>query len=425
MCTEERSGDRCPGMLLIAGVSGVGKTSLVNLLIETLPDKYIRLASVTSRAMREGETGQEYSHLTKSAICEMDRQGKLLNFDMINGNAYGIMKTDLLDAWAAGMVGVKEVALANCVQFQGYCSRLCIILVRRSQGVVVPHDNREAVSQEAEDPAMRTAHATIDLGYFPSPTSAVRHLDMVFQACRRMQSQSLPDPREIDALNERTYGQISGVFTEEERPTTRNFHQLSVPFWTKFLRRVPSEAELLELGVGRGWLTETLAVGRMGKIVAQDSVTAMTESISSEAQSLVCPIRAIPIPSEKFNWIIASLADGYLYDLALCEILRILSRGGYFALTFPDRAWVNAFRDGAERTRFIVDEMRYEAYSFSPTRHELESMIIPLGAKLIEFSRYPLEDLASKATLSADLMIHGRPFTGYVLSGAVVQKVRL
>jgi len=422
VCTEERSGDRCPGMLLIAGISGVGKTTLVNELIEQLPDKYRRMASVTSRAKREGEVGSEYSHLPKSAICDLDRQGELLNFDIINNEAYGIVKPDLLRTWSMGLTGVKEIALANCGQFQEHCSRVCVVLLRRSQSVVVPHDNRVAVRQETEDLALKIAHAAIDLSYFSSLASTALHLDMILRSFRRMRSHRLPDAREIDALNERTYDRISAVFTEKERPTTHNFHQLSAPFWADLLRMIPSEAELLELGAGRGWLTEILVEGRTGKVVAQDSVAAMVASASPGAQPLLCPIRGIPIPNEQFDWIAASLADGYLYDIALCEIMRILSHGGRLALTYPDRDWVDAFRGGSNRTRFIVGETSLQAYSFTPTKGELESMVTPLGARLIEFSRYSLKNLPSAARLSADLVIEGRPFTGHVLSGAIVQK---
>ncbi len=106
-------GARRTGLLFIVSApSGTGKTTLVDRLVERLPD-LVKSRSYTSRPARPGEVdGVDYNFVTRDRFEEMVRRGEFLEYADVFGNLYGTRREDT-EAWlAAG----RDVVLVIDVQ---------------------------------------------------------------------------------------------------------------------------------------------------------------------------------------------------------------------------------------------------------------------------------------------------------------------
>lgn len=80
---------RAPFVLVVSGPSGVGKSTIVNHVLEAAED-FIRSVSVTSRKTREGdEEGIHYFFVSREEFERRRDSGELLEWAEVYGNFYG------------------------------------------------------------------------------------------------------------------------------------------------------------------------------------------------------------------------------------------------------------------------------------------------------------------------------------------------
>lgn len=88
-----------PDVLIIAGGSASGKTSIVKELLGTrLAPHLVTVTTSTTRSPREGEAQNAYNFLSATEFREGIDKGKFIEFDMVNGNFYGLQRNDLQEA---------------------------------------------------------------------------------------------------------------------------------------------------------------------------------------------------------------------------------------------------------------------------------------------------------------------------------------
>ncbi|KAK8514686.1 hypothetical protein V6N13_103159 [Hibiscus sabdariffa] len=76
--------------VVISGPSGVGKGTLINMLMEEFPSMFGFSVSHTTRAPRDMEKNGVHYHFTERSIMEKDiKDGKFLEFASVHGNLYG------------------------------------------------------------------------------------------------------------------------------------------------------------------------------------------------------------------------------------------------------------------------------------------------------------------------------------------------
>ncbi|KAJ0568958.1 putative guanylate kinase [Helianthus annuus] len=76
--------------IVISGPSGVGKGTLINMLMKEFPMMFGFSVSHTTRAPREKEQNGVHYHFTKHNVMEEDiKSGKFLEFAAVHGNLYG------------------------------------------------------------------------------------------------------------------------------------------------------------------------------------------------------------------------------------------------------------------------------------------------------------------------------------------------
>ena len=102
-------------MVVLAGPSAVGKSTVVRCLRERVPDLYFSV-SATTRAPRPGEIdGVDYRFVTPDAFSQLIEHGELLEWAEIHGGLHrsGTPAAPVRQAMAAGRPVLIEVDLAG------------------------------------------------------------------------------------------------------------------------------------------------------------------------------------------------------------------------------------------------------------------------------------------------------------------------
>jgi guanylate kinase len=82
-------------VLVVTGPSGVGKGTLINGLLERMPDLRLSI-SATTRPPREGEVdGRDYYFLSEEEFDERVRRGDFVEHAVYAGNRYGTLREEL------------------------------------------------------------------------------------------------------------------------------------------------------------------------------------------------------------------------------------------------------------------------------------------------------------------------------------------
>lgn len=86
-----------PGLLVLSGPSGVGKTTITTEL--TKDSRFVRSTSVTTRLSRQGEQeGIDYYFITNDEFDTYKKAKLLLEYNEIFGNKYGTLKQKVREA---------------------------------------------------------------------------------------------------------------------------------------------------------------------------------------------------------------------------------------------------------------------------------------------------------------------------------------
>lgn len=106
-----------PGRLtVITGPSGVGKGTLVALLLERHPDIWLSV-SATTRAPRPGEVeGKHYFFKTRQSFQRQVAEGGFLEWAEFAGNLYGTPRTEVESHLEAGRPVLLEIELEGARQ---------------------------------------------------------------------------------------------------------------------------------------------------------------------------------------------------------------------------------------------------------------------------------------------------------------------
>lgn len=76
--------------IVISGPSGVGKGTLISMLMKEFPSMFGFSVSHTTRAPRDMEKNGVHYHFTEKSVMEKEiKNGKFLEFASVHGNLYG------------------------------------------------------------------------------------------------------------------------------------------------------------------------------------------------------------------------------------------------------------------------------------------------------------------------------------------------
>jgi guanylate kinase len=121
MSSSAADSDRRGLLFIVSAPSGTGKTTLVERLVQLLPNLHLS-RSYTSRAARSGEQdGVDYNFISRARFEEMIEAGEFLEWADVFGNYYGTCATDCEAQLARGrdVVLVIDVQGARQVRSRG------------------------------------------------------------------------------------------------------------------------------------------------------------------------------------------------------------------------------------------------------------------------------------------------------------------
>jgi guanylate kinase/SAM-dependent methyltransferase len=390
----------------VSGLSGRGKTALVNALVNRFPSEFARPASVTTRPNRPGEGEDEYRFISQEEILSLHRAGQLVNLDCVFDNYYGIIVDSLRDVCASGRVAVKEIHHSNV----GKIERAVDLALRV---VVVGDDLRVQASEDAsreeehleDDVVLRADIVVKNADLRDDPDRLIECVRTAIKASIRYRHE-YPRPWEIEALNEAGYSSVISEFTDILRPTTRAFHEATRQLWSRFIGGIEQRSSCLELGVGNGWLR---ALPEWPSVIytGTDIIPPDLLSLDEGGDGIVrCSPHNLPFGISSFDYVLGSLVDGCLYPQALTEVRRVLKADGRLVFSTPSREWSRLIRmdEHPDRTAFrLSDGSVAEVYSFAPSRDDLIALMSHCGFDVLTLISVGLPDFEPSRPLSEAL----------------------
>lgn len=141
-------------LFIVSAPSGAGKTTLVERLVELVPDLAIS-RSYTSRAARADEVdGVDYNFITRSRFEEMVHRGEFLEHADVFGNLYGTRAEDTERLLASGRDVVLVIDVQGARQVRRQAPRSVAVFVLPPSFAILESRLRGR-SQDSEDAMQR------------------------------------------------------------------------------------------------------------------------------------------------------------------------------------------------------------------------------------------------------------------------------
>lgn len=117
-------------LLVLSGLSGAGKGTIVKRLLEKYPDDYVLSISATTRKPREGEVdGREYFFKSKEEFKKMIENDQFLEWANYVDNFYGTPKEWVLDQMKHNKTVILEIEIQGGFQIKEMMPEAVLVFV--------------------------------------------------------------------------------------------------------------------------------------------------------------------------------------------------------------------------------------------------------------------------------------------------------
>jgi guanylate kinase len=152
-----------PRCLIVAGPSGVGKSTLIRLALKENP-RWRFSVSATTRPMREGEQdGQEYYFLGREEFQRRIVTGQFLEYAEVYGNFYGTPSSELAAAAAEGKSLLIEVDTVGCLSIRALRPEFPMLAILPPSTDELKRRLRDRGTETEETMALRFAQIVAEL----------------------------------------------------------------------------------------------------------------------------------------------------------------------------------------------------------------------------------------------------------------------
>merc|ERR1711977_108386 len=116
--------------IIVAGPSGVGKSTLLRRLLQEHPDRFGFSVSHTTRDPRPGEeNGVHYHFVTESTFEELIKENQFIEHAIYNNHHYGTSKQSLENVKKQQKIALLDIDMCGVatIQNSGYSSKFVFI----------------------------------------------------------------------------------------------------------------------------------------------------------------------------------------------------------------------------------------------------------------------------------------------------------
>jgi SAM-dependent methyltransferase len=227
-----------------------------------------------------------------------------------------------------------------------------------------------------------------------------------------------------------TYADLASEYYDPIRhPTCANFREGSQALIARWLNElVKSDDDVLETGAGASLVAEWLEEEgqELSTLVIADSSKEMlrySRRPSVPLKMLVCDSQRLPLASESFNIIVASLGDPYNTPEFWVEAARLLRPNGHVIFTTPSFDWADQFRDRAASAEFVLRDGRtISVPSFIESEERQREIIGLSGLVLIDVRSF--QDTEIRSTPRSPKLRRGSIISAYLAAKKPRQKKR-
>lgn len=117
-------------IVLVSGVTGVGKSALIDKLISNFSE-YRRPIAYTTRKKREGES-EQFCYVSDEEMDSLLKDNKLFSHDIVHNNRYGLSQHSIEQIVNSGKIVIKEFYIKDLEQIKSNYRFVCSVIIAPS-----------------------------------------------------------------------------------------------------------------------------------------------------------------------------------------------------------------------------------------------------------------------------------------------------
>lgn len=151
-------------LFVLSAPSGGGKTTVARHLLATFPDMKFSV-SATTRAQRPGEEhGRDYFFLSKDEFAERINQGDLLEYEVIFGNYYGTLRSEVKRILDSGGIMIFDVDVKGALSLHtAFPEETLLMFIAPPSMDALEKRLRSRQTESAEQIALRLERAAMEM----------------------------------------------------------------------------------------------------------------------------------------------------------------------------------------------------------------------------------------------------------------------
>jgi guanylate kinase len=154
-------------LIVISGPSGVGKSSIIDAIVESTAS--IFSVSATTRSPRQGEVdGVDYHFVSNDRFVEARDSGRVLEWAEYGGNLYGTLRDPVVEALDAGTNVILDIENEGAKQVRAAYPAATLIFITPPDLIELEKRLRGRGDTSPEDVERRLGVATDQMAEAPS-----------------------------------------------------------------------------------------------------------------------------------------------------------------------------------------------------------------------------------------------------------------